>query len=97
MLASIGYYGFWNYYTNTGDKETISKVYDGVKCYLNIWKLDKNEVLVKRMTGADSKGWYWGDWGTNVDKDLLMIEWYYLALKSYKSMSELQGKQAQMT
>lgn len=96
MLASIGYYGFWNYYINTGDKETIAKVYDGVKGYLDIWKLDENGVLVKRMTNEDSKGWYWGDWGTNVDKDLLMNEWYYLALKGYKNMSELLGKQAQM-
>ena len=95
MLASIGYYGFWNYYINTGDKETIAKVYDGVKRYLDIWKLDKNGVLVKRMTDEDSKGWYWGDWGTNVDKDLLMNEWYYLALKGYKKMSELLGKEAQ--
>jgi hypothetical protein len=96
MLASIGYYGFWNYYMNTGDKETIAKVYDGVKRYLDIWELDENGVLVKRMTDADSKGWYWGDWGTNVDKDLLMNEWYYLALKGYKNMSELLGKQAQV-
>jgi hypothetical protein len=96
MLASIGYYGFWNYYINTGDKETIAKVYDGVKRYLDIWKLDENGVLVKRMTDADSKGWYWGDWGTNVDKDLLMNEWYYLALKGYKNMSELLGEEAQV-
>lgn len=95
MLASIGYYGFWNYYMNTGDKETIAKVYDGVKRYLDIWKLDENGVLVKRMTEEGSKGWYWGDWGTNVDKDLLMNEWYYLALKGYKNMSELLGKEAQ--
>ena len=95
MLASIGYYGFWNYYWNTGDKETIAKVYDGVKRYLDIWKLDENGVLVKRMTDEDSKGWYWGDWGTNIDKDLLMNEWYYLALEGYKRMSELLGKQAQ--
>lgn len=92
MLASIGYYGFWNYYLNTGDKETIEKVYDGVKSYLDVWNLDKKGVLVKRMTDNDSKGWYWGDWGTNVDKDLLMNEWYYLALKGYKKMSELLGK-----
>jgi len=96
MLASIGYYGFWNYYINTGDKATIAKVYDAVKRYLDIWKLDENGVLVKRMTDADSKGWYWGDWGTNVDKDLLMNEWYYLALKGYKNMSELLGKEAQV-
>jgi len=95
MLASIGYYGFWNYYMNTGDKETIAKVYDGVKRYLDIWKLDENGVLVKRMTEENSKGWYWGDWGTNVDKDMLMNEWYYLALKGYKNMSELLDKEAQ--
>ncbi len=96
MLASIGYYGFWNYYINTGDKETIAKVYDGVKRYLDIWKLDENGVLVKRMTDSDSKGWYWGDWGTNVDKDLLMNEWYYLALKGYRNMSELLEKKDQV-
>ncbi|MCP4977432.1 MAG: glycoside hydrolase [Maribacter sp.] len=96
MLASIGYYGFWNYYLNTGDKETIGKVYNGVKRYLDIWELDKNGVLVKRMTDEDSKGWYWGDWGTNVDKDLLMNEWYYLALKGYKNMSQLLDKQKQV-
>lgn len=89
MLASIGYYGFWNYYWNTGDKETIAKIYDGVKRYLDVWELDGNGVLVKRMSGNDEKGWYWGDWGTNVDKDLLMNEWYYIALKGYKKMSEL--------
>jgi len=95
MLASIGYYGFWNYYMNTGDKETIVKVFKGVKRYLDIWQLDDNGVLVKRMNELDQKGWYWGDWGTNIDKDLLMNEWYYLALKGYKEMSLLLDKSAQ--
>ena len=27
MLASVGYFGFWNYYLNTGDMETLKKVY----------------------------------------------------------------------
>ncbi len=97
MLASIGYFGFWNYYMNTGDKETIAQVYDGVKRYLDIWKLDENGVLVKRMDEKDSKGWYWGDWGINVDKDLLMSEWYYLALRGYRNMSELLGKPEQVS
>lgn len=92
MMASIGYYGFWNYYMNTGDKETIAEVYEGVKRYLDIWQLNENGVLVKRMNESDSKGWYWGDWGTNVDKDLLMNVWYYLALKGYKEMSVLLDK-----
>ncbi len=100
MLASIGYFGFWNYYMNTGDRATIAKVYEGVKRYLDIWELDENGVLVKRLTGDSGsghsdRGWYWGDWGTNVDKDLLMNEWYYLALKGYKNMSVLFEKQDQ--
>ena len=95
MLASIGYYGFWNYYMNTGDKETMVKVYNGVKRYLDIWQLDDNGVLVKRMNESDQKGWYWGDWGTNIDKDLLMNEWYYLALKGYKEMSLILDKSGQ--
>jgi len=95
MLASIGYYGFWNYYWNTGDEEIIAEVYNGVKRYLDVWELDENGVLVKRMTEKDSDGWYWGDWGNNIDKDLLMNEWYYLALKGYENMSELLGKSDQ--
>ncbi|MCG8524718.1 MAG: hypothetical protein MI744_21130, partial [Pseudomonadales bacterium] len=86
MLASVGYYGFWNYYLNTGDKETIQKVYEGVKRYLNVWKIDKNGILVHR-----EGEWYWGDWGTNIDKQGLFNAWYYLALKGFRNMSELLG------
>ena len=84
MLASIGYYGFWNYYMNTGDKETIEKVYDGVKRYLDVWKLTHDGILQHR-----EGGWYWGDWGVEIDKQLLFNAWYYLALKGYLNMSEL--------
>lgn len=87
MLASIGYYGFWNYYQNTGDKETIERIYDGVKRYLGVWGLDKNGILVHR-----EGGWYWGDWGTNIDKQGLFNAWYYLALKGFRNMSELLDK-----
>lgn len=90
MLASIGYYGFWNYYINTGDKETIANVYDGVKRYLDVWKLKPNGTLI------DRKGdWYWGDWGKKIDKQLLYNAWYYLALKGYYNMSELLGNRAE--
>lgn len=86
MLASIGYYGFWNYYLNTGDKETIEKVYDGVKCYLDVWELNESGILEYR-----EGDWYWGDWGTNIDKQGLFNAWYYLALKGFRNMSELLG------
>ena len=94
MLASKGCFSFWNYYMNTGDKETISKVYNGVKKYLNVWKLKSDGTLVHR-----EGGWYWGDWGKKIDKQLLFNAWYYLALKGYYNMSEMLGKdvEAQQT
>jgi len=87
MLASIGYYGFWNYYLNTGDKETIEQIYEGVKRYLEVWEINEKGILVHR-----EGGWYWGDWGTNIDKQGLFNEWYYLALKGFRNMSELLAK-----
>ncbi|WP_299212704.1 alpha-L-rhamnosidase C-terminal domain-containing protein [uncultured Aquimarina sp.] len=86
MLASVGYYGFWNYYLHTGDLETIKKVYEPVKHYLSLWKLKKNNTIAIRKGG-----WTWGDWGQNKDVPLLMNTQYYLALKGYKNMSEVLG------
>ncbi|MDA0937154.1 MAG: glycoside hydrolase [Bacteroidetes bacterium] len=87
MLASVGYFGFWNYYWNTGDIETLKKVYPRVKKYLDVWKLDNNGILIDRITKNTKTAWYWGDWGENVDKQLLINAWYYLALKGYHLMS----------
>jgi len=87
MLASIGYYGFWNYYLNTGDSVTIAEVYIGVKRYLDVWKLKPDGTLIERRGD-----WYWGDWGQEIDKQLLFNAWYYLALKGYLNMSELLGE-----
>ncbi len=86
MLASIGYYGFWNYYLNTGDRETIVAVYPGVKRYLDVWGLKGDGTLVERQGD-----WYWGDWGELPDRQLLFNGWYYLALKGYLNMAELVG------
>ncbi len=93
MLASVGYFGFWNYYLNTGDLETLKKVYPGVKKYLEVWKLDQNGILIDRITKNTETTWYWGDWGVNVDKKLLINAWYYLALKGYHLMSVALGDQ----
>ncbi len=83
MLASVGYYGFWNYYLHTGDLETIRQVYGPVKRYLDVWGL-KEDGTVKVRQG----GWTWGDWGENRDVPLLMNTQYYLALKSLANMAE---------
>lgn len=86
MLASIGQYGFWNYYMNTGDRQTIADVYPHVKKYLGVWKLDDTGLTVYR-----AGGWSWGDWGRNIDIRLILASWHYLALKSAAQMAELLG------
>ena len=86
MLASIGQYGFWNYYMNTGDKQTIKEVYPHVKKYLGVWELDDIGLTAYR-----AGGWSWGDWGSNVDIRLVLAGWHYLALKSAAQMAELLG------
>lgn len=86
MLASIGQYGFWNYYMNTGDKQTIADVYPHVKKYLGVWKLDDTGLTIYR-----AGGWSWGDWGSNLDIRLILAGWHYLALSSAAQMAELLG------
>lgn len=86
MLASVGQYGFWTYYMNTGDRQTIADVYPHVKKYLGVWKLDDTGLTEYR-----AGGWSWGDWGRNIDIRLLLASWHYLALKSTAQMAELLG------
>ncbi|WP_276090505.1 alpha-L-rhamnosidase C-terminal domain-containing protein [Pedobacter sp. JY14-1] len=75
-MASIGYYGLWNYYLHTGDRQTLRDVYDGARRYLLAWKLNDQGTVIFRPGG-----WTWGDWGDNRDMLLLYNLWYYLGLK----------------
>ena len=86
MLASVGPYGFWNYYMNTGDVETIRFAYPYVKRYLNSWKFEESG-----LTSEHAGGWNWGDWGTNKDTRLIQAAWYYLAMDSAIKMANLCG------
>jgi len=87
MLTSIGYYGFCNYYMHTGDKQAISDLYDGVRKYLGIWKLNDNGTIVFRPGD-----WTWGDWGDNRDLHIIFNALYYMALKGGADMAYLLGK-----
>lgn len=71
MLAAVGRYGFWNYYMNTGDLETIRRVYPAVKRYLSLWKTDDTG-----LTAFRKGGWTWGDWGDNRDIRLIFAGWH---------------------
>lgn len=86
MLASVGRYGFWEYYRHTGDRETIKQVYPAVGRYLSLWKLGRDGLVVPRKGG-----WTWGDWGKNKDMPLLFNAWYYLALDGQAKMAQLLG------
>ena len=86
MLASVGYYGFWNYYMNTGDRAMIEAVYPAVKKYLSLWTTD-DTGLTELRTG----GWTWGDWGDNRDLRLIMAGWHCLALDGAARMADLLG------
>ena len=87
MLNSIGYYGFWNYYLHTGDIETIRDLYEGVRKYIHVWKINDQGTVVFR------KGeWTWGDWGEERDLHLIFNSLYYLALKGGANMAEAIGR-----
>ena len=86
MLASVGYYGFWNYYMHTGDIETLKNVYAPVRKYLSLWKIKEDGAVTVRKGG-----WIWGDWGSNRDIPIIINTQYYLALRGYKNMSDVLG------
>ncbi len=86
MLASIGWYGFWNYFMHTGDAETIHRAYPHVRRYLQLYHLEKDGLAPHRHGG-----WPWYDWGTNIDERLLDNTWFYLALKAAVQMAKLTG------
>jgi alpha-L-rhamnosidase len=87
MLASVGHYGFWNYYWYTADAELIDRVYPAVASYMDVWGLDKDGLVIQRPGD-----WTWGDWGDNKDLPLLYNGWYALALRGQRAMAELTGR-----
>lgn len=94
MLASVGRYGFWEYYRQTADRQTIETVYPMVGRYLSLWQLSE-EAATKDLVIPRQGAWTWGDWGTNKDLPLLYNAWYYLALDGQANMALLVGDQAQ--
>ncbi len=98
MLASIGKYGFWNYYRYTGDTSMIRYVYPHVSKYLSLWNTDEVGLVVHRPERSDKSPahfyWDWTDWGSNIDTPVCENAWFYMALESAAKMSELLGNSA---
>ena len=87
MLASVGRYGYWNYYMSTGDSTILTEAYPAVKRYLSLWKQDKTG-----LTALRKGGWNWGDWGDNRDMRLIYAGWHYMALDAAARMADVLGK-----
>ncbi len=92
MLASVGKYGFWTYYLNTGDEQAIRDLYPHVKDYLSIWQTDGDGLIVHR---SGENGWDWADWGDHVDIRVLDQAWFCLALEGAADMADLVGQPAE--
>ncbi|MBQ0080201.1 MAG: glycoside hydrolase [Alistipes sp.] len=87
VLSIVGEYGIWRYYMLSGDKETLQYAYQAIKRYLmQVWKPD-TDCLVKHRHGE----WNWGDWGVNIDKELLQNCWYQIALRGAEKMARELG------
>lgn len=89
MLASIGNYGFWQYFLYTGDRATIVHAYPAVKRYLGLYKIGADGLMVHR-----SGDWDWADWGENIDAPVLENAWLYQALEAAINMARLTGNDA---
>ncbi len=88
MLASVGWYGFHTQYYYSGDSSFVSKVYDRVHHYLHkVWKTAPDGLAISR-----AGDWSWGDWGDNIDMEVLTNCWYYLALKAERAFALQLGK-----
>ena len=60
-------------------------------------EVGSNGILIDRITENTKTTWYWGDWGVNADKKLLINAWYFLALKGYHLMASALGDQNEVS
>ncbi|HEY4206577.1 MAG TPA: alpha-L-rhamnosidase C-terminal domain-containing protein, partial [Puia sp.] len=86
-VTSIGEFGLWNYYLNTGDRQAIVDLYEGARRYLDLWKEDGRGTVIFRRGN-----WTWGDWGDNIDTVLLYNLLYYTGVSGMHKMAQEIGR-----
>lgn len=87
MLASVGWYGFYTQGFYADDFSFVPQIYPRLKKYLHeVWQTDSDGLAISR-----AGDWNWGDWGENIDLDVLTNCWYYLALKAEKEFAAQLG------
>ncbi|WP_372772741.1 alpha-L-rhamnosidase C-terminal domain-containing protein [Mangrovibacterium sp.] len=72
----------WQYYFNTGDKETLANAYPSILNYLKLWEMQPNGLPQHRKGYAN-----WVDWGEDSDPTPTNVVLYYMALKATKNMA----------
>ncbi len=84
--------GIWQYYFNTGDRETLEYAYPFVRGYLGLWEMDAGG-LPKYRSGGSQDSWDWVDWGEKdtEDKKVIQAALYYMALDSARDMAGVMG------
>ena len=84
----------WPYYLNTGDKETLQKVYPFVYEYLALFPMQENGLPEYRKRKSPDS-WDWVDWGVKntADKEPIQMAFYYLALNKAKEMAHVLGEE----
>lgn len=88
MLASVGLYGFYTQYFYSADSSFVADIYEPLHRYLHeVWQPGENGLMSNR-----AGDWTWGDWGENIDLDVLTNCWYYLALKGEREFARMLGK-----
>lgn len=63
-LTTFGLQGVWNYYMNTGDAESLKRLFPQVDRNLTFWEYDANGLINVRVSG---NRWIWGDRGNRID------------------------------
>ncbi len=82
----------YNYYMQTGDKETVSQYYKALSNYLKLWTVNTNGRIQLR-----SGEWTWTDWGEGADVELIQTCWYYYSLATAKKLASALGATADIT
>ena len=80
----------YDYYMYSGDKKLLETSYEGVKSYMNLWKVNSKGLLEEKLVAKDYE-WEWFDDDYQTDKELLKEVVYYYNLDKLKNISELLG------
>ena len=80
----------YDYYMYSGDKKLLETSYEGVKSYMNLWKVNSKGLLEEKLVAKDYE-WEWLDDDYQTDKELLKEVVYYYNLDKLKNTSELLG------